>query len=379
MFRYQYMHIVLMKKVDKIIAVSDYMRRLMMREGIPEEKISLIYPALDDPEVHVEQRISSMPLKVGYIGAVSPHKGVHVLMDAFRDLDDTKAQLHIYGTLDTLYQSSLRALDASNIFFHGAYNSEDLTAIFSSLDVVVLPSVCPDNSPLVVQEALRHGIPVIGSLIGGIPEYIQDDFGALFEAGNSRELKEILVQLTNEPAILQRWKRNIPKLGTVDSLAREIYGIYESLMPSDKKPLVNPDHIRLLGSHDRGYLRNPFIPYQLIGIYRLFRSIGVERIAIFGSGALGRKVAEHIRYNGFRPAAFLDNDAKKHGQVLDGVRIISPDLLQTSAGIDFEAIFIVSDWEADILEQLRKMNLLMPIIGLYSYEPQNGDGREPGK
>ncbi len=72
-------------------------------------------------------------------------------------------------------------------FWKGSYQSNELEAIFDEIDVLVVPTICPEQ-PLVILEALQYHTPVIGSNLGGIPEMIGPEFGALFEAGNIEQL-----------------------------------------------------------------------------------------------------------------------------------------------------------------------------------------------
>ena len=73
----------------------------------------------------------------------------------------------------------------------------------ASMDVLVAPSIWPENSPFVIQEALLSGIPVIGSRIGGIPELLdQGRNGLLFEARDVDGLHRALTRLLDEPGLL---------------------------------------------------------------------------------------------------------------------------------------------------------------------------------
>ncbi len=369
--RFQFMKNILSNKTDKILTVSESIRKKLISEGIPSEKMSVIYPALEDPVAMdmLNSRSDRSHLNVGYIGAVSPHKGLHVLLGALSDIPEDKFSLHIYGTVDTLYYSSLRTLigDRHNIKFHGGYKHNELSEIFSWIDVLVVPSVCPETGPLVVQEALRHKVPVIGSNIGGIPEYVNDRYGTLFEAGNKDELHSILIKLFNDRQQIEFWKTGIPKLDHIQSFAQNVLHNYQQVLQiSKEKPFVNVEHIRLLGKHDRGFLRHPYIYYQLQEIYRMFTSSNLRKIAIFGTGILGIKVSDHVKANGFEVVVFVDNNANKQGTVINGTVVIAPEQISEQ---NIDAVLIVSDWEADIAEQLHSMQLTIPSFGVYSFDP----------
>ena len=73
--------------------------------------------------------------------------------------------------------------------------------------VLVVPSLM-DNVPLVIEEALSLGIPVIASNCGGIPEMIRDGVeGLLFTPGDDRELAEKLEYLLKHPEVHGEMKK----------------------------------------------------------------------------------------------------------------------------------------------------------------------------
>ena len=94
------------------------------------------------------------------------------------------------------------------IIFHGFVPDEELTQLYQKANVVVVPSIWYDNSPMVIYESLMNGTPIIGSRIGGIPELLEDGYnGFLFEAGNVNELKTILENLIESPSELKRLEK----------------------------------------------------------------------------------------------------------------------------------------------------------------------------
>ena len=71
----------------------------------------------------------------------------------------------------------------------GEFKHSRIAEIFSEIDVLVVPSVWYENSPLVIQEAFLAGTPVIASDIGGIPELVKDkENGLLFKANDDNDL-----------------------------------------------------------------------------------------------------------------------------------------------------------------------------------------------
>lgn len=126
-------------------------------------------PALSGPEV-----------VFGFIGSITPAKGLEQLLAAFRRMAQPHWRLRVAGTGVPEYVERLRAEHAdSRIEFLGR---QDPASFYLGLDATVVPSPCEDALPSVVFESLVHGRPVIGARRGGIPEMVEHGVsGLIFE------------------------------------------------------------------------------------------------------------------------------------------------------------------------------------------------------
>ncbi|MCW3133201.1 MAG: glycosyltransferase family 4 protein [Methanophagales archaeon] len=169
-----------------------------------------------------------------YMGELSKHKGVHILINAFKGLEFKKVKLHILGKGKDAEEFKKMAGYDKRIFFYGFVPDEELIMqLYQKANVLVVPSICYDNSPMVIYESLMNGTPVIGSRIGGIPELIEDGCnGFLFTAGDVDELKEILEDLMRKPSELKRLEDGAfesVKKYSMDMHIRRLEKIYYSL------------------------------------------------------------------------------------------------------------------------------------------------------
>ncbi|MCK5177456.1 MAG: glycosyltransferase family 4 protein, partial [Candidatus Aenigmarchaeota archaeon] len=148
-------------------------------------------------------------LNILYAGQLSKHKGIHILIEAFKQINNPKIRLNIVGKgPDSEYFQKLADKD-SRILFHGFVSDKKLNELYNFANIVVVPSRWYDNSPVVIYESFAHSNLVIGSNIGGIPELIENDKnGFLFEAGNIIELKDIFTNLINNPTKLKELSEN---------------------------------------------------------------------------------------------------------------------------------------------------------------------------
>ena len=129
-------------------------------------------------------------LRILYIGQLEKNKGVYDIIKAVRSLSNDKFYLTIAGRGKEEYNIRKIVYIVNNINFIGEYSNENMSELFKDIDIVVVPSVCFENSPMVIYEAFSHGIPVLASRIGGIPELIDENkTGWLFKPSDVSELR----------------------------------------------------------------------------------------------------------------------------------------------------------------------------------------------
>lgn len=148
-------------------------------------------------------------IDITYIGTLGKHKGVHTLITAFKDIDNENIKLHIIGKGYDEDEFKQLAMDDDRIVFHGFVDNKDILKFYEQTNVLVIPSICYDNSPLVIYESFSTGTPVIGSDIGGIPELVMEDYnGFLFESNNPESLKKKLVKVIKNKELLKKLEDN---------------------------------------------------------------------------------------------------------------------------------------------------------------------------
>ena len=173
-------------------------------------------------------------LRIGYVGTLVWHKGVHVLVDAVRDLPRDRYELNIFGSPDVFpdYSAELRAKAAGlPVRFMGAFSREQTAEIYRQMDVLVVPSLWLENSPLVIHEAFMAGVPVVGARMGGITDLVADgENGFLYEATSSSALAAALRTLIDDPCRLAEFSRRIPAVKSILFDAHQWDALYEGLL-----------------------------------------------------------------------------------------------------------------------------------------------------
>jgi glycosyltransferase involved in cell wall biosynthesis len=175
------------------------------------------------------------PLRAGYVGTLVWHKGVHTLIEAARRLPPGRIETFIFGDTDTFpdYTAELRRLaTGAPVTFMGRFDRDASAAVYEKFDVLVVPSIWLENSPLVIHEAFMAGVPVIGSRIGGIPDLVEDGVsGILFDPGSAEDLARALETLAADRPRLAAMAARLPAVKSIHQDASEWEAIYLSLVP----------------------------------------------------------------------------------------------------------------------------------------------------
>ena len=191
-----------MRMAEVFFSPSDFLRRMFVANGMEAERIRWSPHSIDPSwtkDLPPRQRTGD--LRFAYIGMIAPHKGVHVLLEAFRGLPQTRgATLTLYGDTEA-YGSYWRQLEPlvqadPDIRYGGKFAHDRLPQVLSGVDVLVLPSTWYENTPTIMYEAFAAGIPVIASDIGGMAELISTYRGGwTFPVGDSVALRSRIQSL----------------------------------------------------------------------------------------------------------------------------------------------------------------------------------------
>jgi glycosyltransferase involved in cell wall biosynthesis len=188
------------RHVNAVIGVSNFILRRHKQFGYFKfASPSVIYNIGGNKAQESSTRVASeSAIRFGFLGQIIATKGLHVLIDAFQRIGSTNSELWIGGNGVSLYKSELRERTRKdrNIHWLGFIDPEKF---FPEIDVLIVPSVWQDTAPLVILEAFNHGIPVIASNRGGIPELMGPQTGWLFDPDESDSLDRVLRDCMQSP------------------------------------------------------------------------------------------------------------------------------------------------------------------------------------
>lgn len=222
---------------DIIIAPSRYLADRFARYLAPKSPYISRY-GLDLTRFRESTRRSvGQKLRVGFTGQIARHKGVHLLVEAFRKLNagNREIELHLYGGLeaDPLYVEQLRQLAGGDprIHFHGRFENRLIPSILAELDIHVVPSMWYENSPIAILEAQAAGNPVITAALGGMAEMVRHDVdGLLFKPADAADLARQLQRLIDEPELLPRLRAGVEPPRSLEDEMGHLMEIYMGLI-----------------------------------------------------------------------------------------------------------------------------------------------------
>ncbi len=138
----------------------------------------------------------SYNLELLFLGQAHSAKGILELIKSFRDLPLPAARLNIIGVGPDLNTAKKLAGTDPRIRFFGWLSHHEMLPILSRMDVLLVPSLCYENSPTVIYELLALGVPVLAADIGGVAELIQEGKnGWTFPAGDFKVLNQKILSI----------------------------------------------------------------------------------------------------------------------------------------------------------------------------------------
>jgi len=227
--------------VDKFTAISSFTKQINIKYlGLKDEDVDVIPcfygPDVDKQTPQTEDAEGKLPDDfIFFVGALSPHKGTEVLLEAYRKLN-TETKLVLIGSShpDHRYEAS----DGVMVFENAP---RDLVmSAMSKCRFAVFPSIWAEGFGLVAIEAMSHKKAVIASNIGGFRDTVVDgETGLLITPGDADNLSEAIDRLLQNPReaadMGQKGYERFTSYFTPDAVMPRIIEVYSAVISQQKK------------------------------------------------------------------------------------------------------------------------------------------------
>ncbi len=183
--------------VDRVVAVSGAVKKALLSSGIAEGKIEVIHNGvslkrfdpskIDSATVRSELGIGAREFVIGTVGKLHKGKGVYELLIAAAGIRGAHPVTLLFVGDGPEKEGIIREAERLNIAGRTIITGirSDVERMYAAMDIFVLPSTCDEAFGMVIIEAMAMGKPVIGTLVGGVPELIRSgDNGILVPPGD---------------------------------------------------------------------------------------------------------------------------------------------------------------------------------------------------
>lgn len=233
---YRLMEKIASRAASMVIAVSESEKKLAVKlQVIPEAKITVIHNGLSDISPQQKAIPSAEPPDLVMVARFADPKDHKTLLEALSRMIDKQWRLRLIGDgplLAETKQLTARLGLEERVTFMGS--RDDVTDLLAKEQIFVLASK-REGFPLSILEAMRAGLPVVASKVGGTSEAVLDgECGYLFPAGDSEALLQRLLRLLEDPLLRQsmgkagrdRYLANF----TLDIMVDKTVSLFETLV-----------------------------------------------------------------------------------------------------------------------------------------------------
>lgn len=200
--------------VDQLVFPSRYLAEVYEEQGFDPARMRVQTNGVDLTRFEAARRVSPTGvLRIAVVGYLGEHKGFNLLFEA---IDTLLAQPDLSGRWrieiagdghlrDRIADLAERADYRDHVEFLGKVGQDEIPRLMARSDVVLLPSLWPENEPVVMLEAIAAGAAQLASRIGGHVDLVEDGrSGLLFTSGDARDLADKIAAYVADPQAVRR-------------------------------------------------------------------------------------------------------------------------------------------------------------------------------
>jgi glycosyltransferase involved in cell wall biosynthesis len=223
------------RMVDVFCSPSRFLLQAHEKAGVLASRFELVRNGTPKAASSAGGASGGQPLRFLYLGQLSQHKGIQVLLDAVATLRGVSFILDIAGKgpLESSVREAVRS--DSRIRFHGFVQGLEKQGLLNSCDVLIFPSLWVENAPVAIAEAFTNDLAVIATDLGASPEFVRHGRnGLLFPWGDVGALAANLQALVASPDLVAKLRQGAREtareLPSADEMTETYLRLYEMVL-----------------------------------------------------------------------------------------------------------------------------------------------------
>lgn len=198
-------------RVATIICLTEFQKNLLICGGLDPKNIKikpnfLSDNAFDPRYVKIHDRADSCV----YVGRLSEEKGINILLEAWKILDENSPALTIIGSgaLERYLLNFIKENPKLKIDFLGSLSKNQVLKKVAESKLLILPSICLEGFSMSAVEAIKVGTPICISNIGSLPQLIANNNGFSFTSNSATSLAKSLIANFNNTELMSKMSSN---------------------------------------------------------------------------------------------------------------------------------------------------------------------------
>jgi glycosyltransferase involved in cell wall biosynthesis len=226
------------QKIDHVVAVSQWVNDVLVRNAVPAKKITLSRQGIGisarPPQALPRDRTG--PLKIGYFGRIGRSKGPDLLAQALSLIPEIDVRIDVFairqgaGSDRDYAQLEEQAQSDKRFRLRSAVTPEKVLGSMADYDLIAIPSRWLETGPLVVLEAFAANVPVLGANLGGIAELVRNGIdGILVAPDDPNAWARAIRELAADRSTVDRLRARIKPPRTIADAAEDMIKLYAEM------------------------------------------------------------------------------------------------------------------------------------------------------
>lgn len=213
-----------------VVTMSNWQQKVFLVNGFNTNTLMLSRYTFKEITNTAQASTNGQVINIGFAGRISPEKGLHILIEAFKRLSAQRFTLKIAAIRSASHEEYLSRLlsetkELTNIHWNFEYTPDTINNFYQEINVLCIPSVLNETGPYVMFEAIARHIPAIASNLGGMREWA--DLNYPVTVYPHHDVNELFRLLNNFPASIASSINYPPNRKGLD-LAHEMINVYKN-------------------------------------------------------------------------------------------------------------------------------------------------------